>query len=441
MKEKIFQKKYLIVVIAILALTSAILIANKFIYFNVAYAGELSDITNHWAQSDIEFMQAKGAISGYSDGTFKPDNNVTTGEAIKLIVANFDKTITNGIDHWASNYFKYAKEKGVVGYSQYKTSDLNNNITRKEVMYMVINSLEKLAYKPVINNSEMKIEFKDASVKVNENGIDYYSAIKKCYLLGIVIGDENNYINPNANITRAELVTILTRAYNEGRRQYVLDYKVDNVPNNKEIYGQVLNIMPNSFYEEYALYKNGYTPYDYANEKYYNFSEEALQAAKNKSDTALSALINVSYEMTDAEWDAWSDSMLEFCDISLDDIYGNDDYSENQKTRIQEYIEYVKENKIIIKGGVIMDPTTLGMIKDNKKQYNLAIKGMVNVEVLSNPNKVKILTYSDFVNQQTTIYNSQDCKYVILNILDEDTKNQLKYINFFLEDVTFVKEG
>lgn len=437
MREKIFQKKYLIIVIAIFALVGVIAITNRFIYSNVAYAGELSDIANHWAQSDIEFMQAKGAISGYSDGTFKPDNNVTTGEAIKLIIANFDKTITNGIDHWASNYFKYAKEKGVVGYSQYKTSDLNTNITRKEVMYMVINSLEKLAYKPVINNSEMKIEFKDASVKVNENGIDYYSAIKKCYLLGIVIGDENNNINPTANITRAELVTILTRAYNEGRRQYQYGFKSDNIPTNKSTYGPVLNIMPNSFYETYAEYKSGYEPYDYANEKFYNFSEEALQAAKNKADTALSALINVSYEMTDAEWNAWSDAMLEFCDVSLDDIYSEED----EKSKVEEYIEYVKENKITIKGGVIMDPTTFGKIKDNKGKYNLAIKGMINVEILSNPNKVKRLTYYDFINKETTLYNTQDCNYVLLNILDEDTKNQLKYINFFLEDVTFVKEG
>ena len=438
MREKIFQKRYLIIAIAIFALIGIVGITNRFIYPNIAYAIELSDIENHWAQSDIEFMQAKGAIAGYSDGTFRPNNNVTTGEAIKLVVANFDKTITNGIDHWASNYLKFAKENGVVEYGQYNNKDLNANITRKEVMYMVINSLEKLAYKPVITNNDIKVDFKDATIKINENGIDYYDAIKKCYLLGIVIGDENNNINPNANITRAELVTILTRAYNEGRRQYQYDFKVDSIPTNKSTYGQILDIMPNSFYENYAEYKKGYDPYNYANEKYYNFSQEALELAKTKSDTALSALINVSYEMTDAEWDAWIDGMLEFCDVSLNDIYSDE---EDEKSKIEEYIEYVKENKIIIKGGVIMDPTTFGKIQISKGKYELAIKGMINVEILSNPNNVKKLTYADFIKKKTTLYNTQDCNYVILNILDEETKNQLKYINFFLEDITFVKEG
>lgn len=437
MVKNIFQKKYLIIVIVLIILISIITVSNKFMNNNIVYAIELSDIVDHWAQSDIEFMQAKGAISGYSDGTFRPDNNVTTGEAIKLIVANFDKTITNGIDHWASNYLNYATQKGIVTSNQYKNSDLNTNIKRKEVMHMIVNSLENLAYKPVINDSKLKIEFNDVDITVNENGIDYYNAIKKCYLLGIVMGDENNNINPNANITRAELVTILTRAYNEGRRQYNLQYKVYNIPDNKGIYGPVLNIMPNSFYENFAEYKENENPYNYANQKFYDFSQEAIKISKTKLETAVSALINVSYEFTDEEWSEWEASIMNFCDVSLNDIY--DETQENSK--VDEYIKYIKENKIIIRGGVIMDPTTLGEIKYSKGKYVFAIKGIINVEVLSNPNNVKRLTYSDFINKKTTLYNTQDCNYVLVNINDEDYKGLLNYIKFRLDSITYIKEG
>jgi uncharacterized protein YjgD (DUF1641 family) len=43
------------------------------------------DISNHWAKSYIERVEKNGLVSGYADGTFKPDNNVTVLESLIMM--------------------------------------------------------------------------------------------------------------------------------------------------------------------------------------------------------------------------------------------------------------------------------------------------------------------------------------------------------------------
>ncbi|MDO5399064.1 MAG: S-layer homology domain-containing protein [bacterium] len=49
-----------------------------------------SDIKKHWAEETIVKWQDKGIVSGYPDGSFKPDNPVTRAELIKVLVKAFD---------------------------------------------------------------------------------------------------------------------------------------------------------------------------------------------------------------------------------------------------------------------------------------------------------------------------------------------------------------
>lgn len=45
----------------------------------------LSDISGHWAKKYIEVCVANGWITGYKDGTFKPDQNITRAEAMAIV--------------------------------------------------------------------------------------------------------------------------------------------------------------------------------------------------------------------------------------------------------------------------------------------------------------------------------------------------------------------
>ena len=51
----------------------------------VENSGSFSDISGHWAENEIERAAAFGWISGYPDGTFRPDARITRAEAMNMI--------------------------------------------------------------------------------------------------------------------------------------------------------------------------------------------------------------------------------------------------------------------------------------------------------------------------------------------------------------------
>lgn len=51
----------------------------------VENSGSFSDLSGHWAENEIERAAAFGWISGYPDGTFRPDARITRAEAMTMI--------------------------------------------------------------------------------------------------------------------------------------------------------------------------------------------------------------------------------------------------------------------------------------------------------------------------------------------------------------------
>ncbi|WP_341347168.1 Ig-like domain-containing protein [Paenibacillus sp. FSL H3-0469] len=49
------------------------------------HAAGFSDIAGHWAQAAIERMSQAGIITGYEDGTFRPDQTLTRAEAVTIV--------------------------------------------------------------------------------------------------------------------------------------------------------------------------------------------------------------------------------------------------------------------------------------------------------------------------------------------------------------------
>ncbi len=73
---------------------------------------QFSDIFNHWAAGYINAMALKGMVSGYSDGTFRPDEPVTRAEAVTMMNKALGRSMnsTTGLEnpfsdvpssHWA----------------------------------------------------------------------------------------------------------------------------------------------------------------------------------------------------------------------------------------------------------------------------------------------------------------------------------------------------
>lgn len=63
-------------------------IAAKFDIFtseDVTVNKNFSDIKGHWAEDYILLAASRGWVNGYEDGTFKPDQNITRAESMKMV--------------------------------------------------------------------------------------------------------------------------------------------------------------------------------------------------------------------------------------------------------------------------------------------------------------------------------------------------------------------
>lgn len=80
----------------------------------LAYAStsSFSDVpSTHWAYSPVTQGVKDGVITGYSDGTFKPNNFVTEAEFYALLVRSSTTTVsTTGAGKWSDPYCKVVKE-------------------------------------------------------------------------------------------------------------------------------------------------------------------------------------------------------------------------------------------------------------------------------------------------------------------------------------------
>ena len=135
------------------------------------YSNTFSDVAkSHWAANYIGYMQQFGIITGYADGSFRPDASVTRAE-FAAIASRFE-TLTEGTksfsdvpsSHWAAKYINFAATRGWVnGYAD-GTFRPNNSITRAEVAAVTCRLLERNADQSYIRShlSELRA-FTDVS--------------------------------------------------------------------------------------------------------------------------------------------------------------------------------------------------------------------------------------------------------------------------------------
>jgi len=83
-------------------------ISSKFDQLSIPTENKFSDISSHWAKKFINSSASKGWINGYADGSFKPDNKIIRCEAMKLINEVLDRRVNKeglikGAKNWPDN--------------------------------------------------------------------------------------------------------------------------------------------------------------------------------------------------------------------------------------------------------------------------------------------------------------------------------------------------
>jgi hypothetical protein len=167
----------------------------------------LTDIAGHWAEADIKTLVEKGAIAGYPDKTFRPNNNITRAEFATVLVKAFEleakegKVFTDTATHWAKEDIATANAYDIIkGYSDEKFGP-NDQITREQAAVMIAKAADLTA-------SEQAPVFSD-SAKISDWA---RAAVAAAAEAEIIKGYPDGSFRPQGQATRAEAVTIIVRA-------------------------------------------------------------------------------------------------------------------------------------------------------------------------------------------------------------------------------------
>ena len=151
--------------------------------------------SSHWAWSYVQTLVKDGTINGYTDGSFRPEANVTRAEFVKMI-GKTDKAFETVFDdisgHWAYDYIMYS-DMDVEGNKFYP----NVAITRNDV----INILWKRA------GSQ-----KATAPSIITNQSTNADAAAWAYSYGIMNGDDGVNLRLGDGVTRAEASALICRS-------------------------------------------------------------------------------------------------------------------------------------------------------------------------------------------------------------------------------------
>lgn len=159
-------------------------------------AALFSDVTEaNWHYEFVKEMVDAGIVGGYPDGSFKPNDSVTWGAALKMVLAytNHEDAAPVEGGSWASGYIALAKSEGLVDAEA--EIDHNAVITRVEMCQLLAKALK-------IEASEKESTFPDTT-----DG--YVVALAE---LGVIGGNPDGTFAPDGELTRAALCKILSTA-------------------------------------------------------------------------------------------------------------------------------------------------------------------------------------------------------------------------------------
>lgn len=166
------------------------------------------DVTDptYWAYASIINLNNQELIKGYVDGTFKPANTITRGEAATIIARalNLKATKAPNFSDVASNYYAYnaiaaVSEHGILTGREVGKFSPNGKLTRAETAAIL-----SRAYKLVGTST---VNFKD----INSSHWAYGN-IQALVSNNLVSGYTDNTFRPNVQISRAEFAVFLDRA-------------------------------------------------------------------------------------------------------------------------------------------------------------------------------------------------------------------------------------
>jgi uncharacterized lipoprotein YddW (UPF0748 family) len=183
----------------------------------VSASTPFSDIQNHWAGSFIEALAQRNIVSGFPNGTFRPNNSMTRAEFAAVISKAFPKPAKRQYEgfvdvpatNWAAPMIKKAYETGFISGFPDKRFRPGDRVSRLQVLLSLISGLEIASkVKPDLMNTLAQI-YQDAG-DIPNNAKDEVAIATRA---GLVANYPNlKILNPNGAATRGDVAAFIYQA-------------------------------------------------------------------------------------------------------------------------------------------------------------------------------------------------------------------------------------
>lgn len=180
----------------------------------VMYFRTFDDVNSHWAQKDIEYLVAQGAVTG-TGGSFTPDGLVTRAEFVTFLVRGLgwqtyepERSSYSDVSkkHWAFSYIETALRAGLISGVSHNRFAPERYITREEAGVLLARAGN---LKGVKEQELTKIfsPFGDAQNISRWARLELAAAIKA----KVLSGSANGMLLPQNYATRAQAAAMITR--------------------------------------------------------------------------------------------------------------------------------------------------------------------------------------------------------------------------------------
>jgi len=188
------------------ALTAAVLLSACVV---PAEGRSFSDVREgQWFYENVTAMVRKGYLSGYPDGSFRPDNVMTAAEFVTVaarVGGLQGADVQTG--HWASPLLQAALDRGWYDWDEIPpTAETYDEPIARQLAVKIIMK----AFAP-----DLRGDYSTESAKIKDFAqLDgrYYEPVLAAYSAGIVNGDTDGNFNPRGNLRRSEACALITRA-------------------------------------------------------------------------------------------------------------------------------------------------------------------------------------------------------------------------------------
>ncbi|HEY9747429.1 MAG TPA: S-layer homology domain-containing protein [Allocoleopsis sp.] len=194
-----------------------------------ASAAELSDVRDHWARPFIETLADENIITGFPDGTYKPNQPVTRAQFAAIVRKAFNKApirSSRGFtdvssNYWAASAIDAAYETGFLsGYpnNQFRPDE---QIPRVQVLVSLSSGLTLKADQATANTLGVYADARQIPSYATEG-------VAAATEDNIVVNYPNvSYLNPNDVATRAEVAAFVYQALVKSGRLQPLATQLD----------------------------------------------------------------------------------------------------------------------------------------------------------------------------------------------------------------------